>query len=113
MNFQFGTDVIDSNFDGFQNLLKQFYERKRRLCLCKDPGIELYIAKVNESYILKRMPKTGGSHAPTCLSFEPPEELSGLGEVQGQAIQENLEDGTTNLKLDFSLTKMPGKLHST
>ncbi|ETR92843.1 hypothetical protein M214_4173 [Acinetobacter baumannii CI86] len=69
----------------------------------------MYIAKINESYILKRMPKTGGRHSPVCLSFEPPEELSGLGEVQGQAIQENPEDGTTNLKLDFSLTKMPGK----
>ncbi|MDN5478789.1 MAG: DUF1173 domain-containing protein [Staphylococcus equorum] len=110
MEYQFGNDIIDANFSGFQQLLKEFYERKRRpLCLCTDPGIELYIAKVNDSYILKRMPKTGGLHSPVCMSFEPPEELSGLGEVQGQAIQENLEDGTTNLKLDFSLTKIPGK----
>jgi hypothetical protein len=110
MKYQFGNDVIDSNFAGLQQLLKEFYERKRRpLCLCRDPGIELYIAKVNDSYILKRMPKTGGIHSPICMSFEPPEELSGLGEVQGQAIQENFEDGTTNLKLDFSLTKIPGK----
>jgi hypothetical protein len=110
MKYQFGNDIIDANFSGFQQLLKEFYERKRRpLCLCTDPGIELYIAKVNDSYILKRMPKTGGLHSPVCMSFEPPEELSGLGEVQGQAIQENLEDGTTNLKLDFSLTKIPGK----
>ncbi|WP_336767062.1 MULTISPECIES: DUF1173 domain-containing protein [Acinetobacter] len=110
MKYQFGNDIIDANFSGFQQILKEFYERKRRpLCLCTDPGIELYIAKVNDSYILKRMPKTGGLHSPVCMSFEPPEELSGLGEVQGQAIQENLEDGTTNLKLDFSLTKIPGK----
>ncbi|MCP9158829.1 hypothetical protein A7M00_15755 [Acinetobacter baumannii] len=110
MKYQFGNDVIDGNFSGLQQILKQFYERKRRpLCLCTEPGIELYIAKVNDSYILKRMPKTGGLHSPICMSFEPPEELSGLGEVQGQAIQENLEDGTTNLKLDFSLTKIPGK----
>lgn len=105
MKLLFGEDVISSDFEGLQSLLKQYYEkRKRPLCLCTNNGVEMYIAKINESYILKRMPKTGGRHSPVCLSFEPPEELSGLGEVQGQAIQENPEDGTTNLKLDFSFS---------
>ncbi|MBV9035044.1 MAG: DUF1173 family protein, partial [Acidobacteriaceae bacterium] len=35
--------------------------------------------------------------------MNPPAELSGLGEVLGSAIQENVNDGTTSLKFAFSL----------
>jgi hypothetical protein len=69
----------------------------------------MYIAKVSGRLILKRMPGTGGGHAPTCDSFEPPPELSGLGEVMGSAIQEDPSNGVTALKLDFSLTKTGGR----
>ncbi|HFF4835985.1 TPA: DUF1173 family protein, partial [Acinetobacter baumannii] len=55
MKLLFGEDVISSDFEGLQSLLKQYYEkRKRPLCLCTNNGVEMYIAKINESYILKR-----------------------------------------------------------
>ncbi|VCW70305.1 hypothetical protein BANRA_03949 [Acinetobacter baumannii] len=54
MKLLFGEDVISSDFEGLQSLLKQYYEkRKRPLCLCTNNGVEMYIAKINESYILK------------------------------------------------------------
>jgi hypothetical protein len=55
------------------------------------------------------MPNSGGDHAPACDSYEPPPELSGLGQVMGTAIQEDPEEGLTALKLDFSLTKVAGR----
>lgn len=89
-----------------QGLLLQLYELKERpLCMCTADGVALYIAKVDRRYILKRMPNSGSRHHPTCESYEPPEELSGLGQVQGHAIQEDPEGETTVLKLGFSLTK--------
>lgn len=81
----------------------------RPLCLCATPPVPMYVARVGNRFILKRMPGTGAKHRPTCDSYEAPAELSGLGEVAGAAIQENTEDGTTTLRLDFALTKSPGR----
>ena len=40
-----------------------------------------------------------------CPSFLPPEELSGLAQIQASAITEDPDDGTTTLKLGFPLRK--------
>lgn len=77
----------------------------RPLCLCRDGGIEMYIAKLGRMFVIKRMPHTGAQHSSGCDSYEPPAELSGLGEVMGGAIQTNLDDGLTALRLDFALSR--------
>ncbi len=93
-----------------QEELEQMYkERKRPSCPCRQPGIEMYIAKVSGWYVVKRMPGTGGLHDPACDHYEPPPELSGLGGVMGTAIRENAEEGITELKFAFSLAKVPGR----
>jgi hypothetical protein len=55
------------------------------------------------------MPNTGPDHAADCDSYEPPPELSGLGQVMGSAIEEDADQGLTTLKLGFSLTKVSAK----
>lgn len=79
--------------------------RTRPECSCVSPAQPMYIAKIGDRYFVKRMPGTGEAHAPDCQSFEAPEHLSGLAELNGTAIQESADDGTTLLKLDFALTK--------
>ena len=69
----------------------------------------MYVARLGNGYIVKRMPDTGSQHAPDCASYEPPPEVSGLGQVLGSAISEDPATGETTLKLDFPLTKMPGR----
>jgi len=97
---------VDSDDPQFATLLGEVYGTKNRpLCVCREPGVEMYIAKVFGKLLIKRMPDSGGNHAPACDSYEPPLRLSGLGQVMGTAIQENLENGITTLKLDFLLTK--------
>lgn len=97
---------VDSEDDDFQNYLASVHNQANRpLCLCKEGGIEMYVTKINNHYTIKRMPNSGGVHAVGCSSYEMPGELTGLGEVMGAAINENLEEGTTDLKLDFSLSK--------
>ncbi len=66
----------------------------------------MYIARFEDRHILKRMPGTVAQHAPDCESYAPPSDLSGLSAVEGEAIIENVEDGTTALKLGFSLSKL-------
>jgi len=77
--------------------------------MCQVEGVEMYVARLGEGYIVKRMPDTGCHHAPACPSYEPPAEFSGLGQVLGSAITEDPATGETTLKLDFPLTKMPGR----
>lgn len=83
--------------------------RDRPLCLCTRPPVQMYVSKVGGRFVLKRMPNSGSLHAPSCDSYEPPPELSGLGEVAGAAIQENIEEGVTTLRLGFGLSKQPGR----
>lgn len=89
-----------------QTALATVYNTKNRpLCLCQTPGIPMYVACIQGKYVMKRMPNSGSTHRPDCAAYEPPAELSGLGEIIGTAIQENIKEGTTTLKLDFALSK--------
>lgn len=98
---------------GFAEAIAHAFElRLRPRCLClRNPegqGIEMYVARLMDGYIIKRMPTTGSQHDINCLSYEPPHDFTGLGQLQGSAIVENPATGETTLKLDFTLTKRPG-----
>lgn len=89
-------------------VLQKAYETGvRPLCLCTrgDDLPMMYIARFRDQYVLKRMPNSGSNHSSHCEHYEPPPELSGLGQVQGSAIRPNPDDGETLLSLDFALTK--------
>lgn len=87
-------------------LLPQAHEaRIRPVCLCMTPGVEMYIARFNERYLIKRMPGTSRQHAIECDSYDPPPELSGFGEVEGSAIREDVESGEVTLRFAFALSK--------
>ena len=81
----------------------------RPLCLCLIDGVAMYIARLGDGFILKRMPNTGSLHAPDCPSYEPPAEFSGLEQVLGSAIIEDPTTGETTLKLDFPMSKNAGR----
>jgi Protein of unknown function (DUF1173) len=84
----------------------------RPRCLCLVAGVEMYVARLagtTGGYIVKRMPDTGSHHAPDCPSYEPPPEVSGLGQVLGSAISEDPATGETTLKLDFAMSKIAGR----
>ena len=93
----------DSSFQ--EALAAAHASRHRPLCMCRAAGLEMYVARVGSGFVLKRMPDTGGTHAPECASYEPPPELSGLGELKGTAIVEDTTAGVTSLKLDFALSR--------
>ena len=105
--YRIGDDRFNSDTAEFDTAVESAYLRRERpRCLCLPPdGVEMYVAKVAGRHIVKRMPNTGAQHAPGCDSYEPPAELSGLGQVLGTAIEENVDDGFTALKLGFSLSK--------
>lgn len=106
--YSIGDCVLERTDPLFEDALGSAYKsRERPLCLCMNPGIPMYIARTGDnSYVLKRMPNSGQQHHPDCDSYEIPAELSGRGEVENKAISEDQETGLTNLKLDFSLTKL-------
>jgi hypothetical protein len=81
----------------------------RPRCMCVAGGVAMYVARLGGGFIVKRMPHTGSKHAPDCPSYEPPADFSGLGQVLGSAISEDPATGETTLKLDFPLSKAPGR----
>jgi hypothetical protein len=81
----------------------------RPVCTCQPGGVEMYIARIAGNYAVKRMPNTGPDHSPECDSFAPAPELSGLGQLMGNAIDEDPDEGLTTLKLGFSLTRRSGR----
>lgn len=109
--YQLGNSKFDTSHANARQLLATAHSKQERpLCLCKTPPIPMYIAKHGDLFLVKRMPGTGFKHSPDCESYEPPAELSGLGEVAGAAIQENVEDGTVALRLDFALSKQGARI---
>jgi len=105
--YLFGTTRIASDDEGFAVALAAAHaDRLRPRCLCLIEGIEMYVAHLGEGFIVKRMPNTGSRHAPDCPSYELPPESSGLGQVLGTAIKEDLATGETTLQLGFSMSKL-------
>lgn len=105
-----GRHRLSSDDEGFAAALAEAHtDRLRPKCLCLVGGVEMYVARLGEGYIVKRMPGTGSHHAPDCASYEPPPEASGLGQVLGTAIREDPATGETVLKLGFSLSKLGGR----
>lgn len=107
--YRVGTLEFSTSDSSVETVLSGAYSAKQRpLCLCVPGGTPMYIAHVGGRFIVKRMPGAGHLHAADCGSFDPPGELSGLGEVAGSAIQEDLETGVTTLRLDYTLAKRGG-----
>ena len=106
MTYRYESKTVDPEAPGAAELLEQLHAVHARLsCVCTEPAPLMYLARAGKKIIVKRMPDTGGDHAPTCDSYEPPAELSGRGEVAGRAIREDENEGTTKLRLAFSLAK--------
>lgn len=104
----FAYEVVDSQHERWAQMLRSGYAEKQRpicLCLARDERRSMYIAFIHGQHVLKRLPYSGSVHAPHCDHYEPPQELSGLGQVNGSAIRENPSTETTALMLDFALTK--------
>jgi len=109
-NYKIESKEINNEDSYFQQCLANAYINKSRpMCLCKEHGVPMYIAKNNESYIIKRMPNSGQQHHYSCGSYEIPPELSGRGGVDEKAIFEDSNTGITSLRLDFSLSKVTTK----
>lgn len=98
------------NSPGFQVALAQAYaDHLRPRCLCRPDAheLEMYVARRWGGFHLKRMPHTGGLHAPTCGSYEPATEGAGPAALLGSAIVENPLTGQTRLALGFALSRRP------
>lgn len=103
--FTIDNQVFEESSQELRAFLASAYEQHLRpMCMCKTNPIPMYIARVEDQYLIKRMPLTGCEHDSNCPSHQPPYELSGLGPLIGTAIQFD-NSGQTNLKLDFSLTR--------
>lgn len=107
--YRLGHHRFAADAAGVQAILASAHDKRvRPLCQCSAGEPPMYVAKIGAEFHLKRMPGTGHLHDPSCPTFDPPPELSGLGHVAGQAIVMD-EAGDTLLKLDFPLSVRGGR----
>lgn len=104
--YRIGTTIVGDDDPALAGILEEAYRaRLRPVCLCCESDAPMYIARLGEQLIVKRMPLSGGDHNPQCPSYEPPYELSGLGPLIGGAIQLDPASGMSALRLDFALSR--------
>ena len=100
--------VVDASAPDMQDLLAHVYETPERpRCLCVPGGVEMYVAR-HRQFVVKRMPETGCRHHPSCPSFEPEWQQSGLGELVGEAVLETVP-GQIQLRVDFPWVRTVGR----
>lgn len=105
--------LVEPRSDEGQRLLHQARgEQERPHCPCKtdhpDGGIPLYIALINDKCYVKRMPNTGDEHDAQCEFYEVSPVLSGRGRFENSAIQHDVSQDTTTVRLDFPLVGRGG-----
>ena len=109
--YRIGDRILSSTDEHTQEQLGHAYASRSKIyCACnKAQPVEMYIAKISATgiYEVRRMPGDGSQHRVDCAHYEPPLGVSGLAQVRGQAILEDLNQ--VELKLDFSLTKLAGR----
>lgn len=108
--YEVGGRRFEITAHGFADAIADAHESHLRpRCMCLVEGLDMYVARLGNGYIVKRMPDTGSHHAPGCPSYEPPAEFPGLVQLLGSAITEDPATGETTLKLGFPLSKIPGR----
>lgn len=99
--YEIGGQRFEVASSGFaESIANAHAAHQRPRCLCTPEGVEMYVARLagpHGGYIVKRMPDTGCRHACDCPSFEPPADLSGLGQLLGTAITEDPATGQTSV----------------
>ena len=97
--------------EGFEAMVARAYALKQAVrCLCRgDIALDLYISHRHGGHVLSRWPGTGPRHAAHCDHYEAPDHLTGLGQVLGSAIVDDIDNGVTALKFGFPLSKGPAR----
>ncbi len=91
---------------GFTEAITRAHAAQQRpRCICVPGGLETYVAKLADDYVIKRMPGTGHLHAASCPHFEPTADETRLWPLLGTAIREDPSTGLIALRLDFPLSK--------
>lgn len=97
---------VTPNDSDFEALLSRAHnERVRARCECRtDIELALYVAKRTGGCVLARWPGSGAQHLPGCDHYDAPNDLTGIGQVIGNAVCED-DTGDVHLKLAFPLKR--------
>lgn len=103
-----GVLISSDQEDALQAALAGVYgSPERPRCMCKEGGVAMYVARVGQPYVIKRMPDTGHEHHPMCPSHELEAGKSGRSELVGKGI--TVRDGQIFLKTAFALDRSVGR----
>ena len=90
-------------------LAEAYAAGSKPICSCVSEGIPLTIAKKNQLFFIRRLPKSGHLHHLGCPRYEMPAVLSGRGELQESAIKVQ-DDDSSVLSIDFKMAVKDKKM---
>ena len=112
--YRVGSQIVMPDTPEFEPAIERAYASKERpQCMCQPIPIPMYIAKVAGKFILKRMPNSGETHSAYCDHYEPPPELSGLGQVLDRHVLAEIGEallGKSRGGLDVSMPRAAAQL---
>ncbi|OYT92296.1 MAG: hypothetical protein CFE43_09430 [Burkholderiales bacterium PBB3] len=103
---------LDTTPEFHEALREAHGSRIRPRCLCRPEGIEMYVARQDFGFVIKRMPDSGQFHASDCHSYEPPASWSSLDSLMNHAIREDPRSGETMLNVAFTMSHRPPRTPS-
>jgi hypothetical protein len=106
--YRIGDHRYGRNDPGFEEALALAYaHRLRPCCLCRPEGIEMYVSRLAEHYVLKRMPMTADRHAEHCLARHGFVTIQASHDFRDPAVQTE-RDGSTTVSIDVPLHPRTG-----
>ncbi|MFN7024809.1 MAG: DUF1173 family protein [Pseudorhizobium sp.] len=101
---QIGAEIVAEDDDRFVGRLAHAYHLRRRpMCLCRPDGVALYVARIGAQFVAKRMPLTGKDHHPSCQSFTPADDRTGLCTELRAAVIAKDDCEPVAIDVDFTL----------
>lgn len=90
---------------GFEPALALAYaSRLRPRCLCRPEGVEMYVSKLAQHYVLKRMPMTAHRHADHCVARHGVVAIEAAHDFRDPAVRED-DEGILHVSIDVPLDR--------
>lgn len=98
-----GVDYTKAHPQFAEALALAYAMRLRPRCMCRADGVEMYVSRIGDHYVLKRMPLSASRHAQHCATHDEVVEVRADSDFRDGAVEIDAVTGRANIALDVTL----------